>query len=358
VLSGGSVSSCVASTGDWYQLCVAPQSIPFGGNASIDVGTGILVTAEAAVNWTELPPGCSVLAGNYYVENLSSVENLVCTPTQSGNFTIGVDWNFGNGTWISASSYLDVTSPIPGTLAGVAAENRSTILGNQSVTFSAFAEGNETPYYYSWDFGDGTPNATEGNVSHVYVDAGWYAPRLTIVGGPEEIVLRAYAILVSPDVSPYSLDVSLAATPNPVPTGTPVHVTASTSSPYRPYVWRVGWAGSNTVECNSTYSVTSTTPTDTVECTSAVAAEFVVYVGVSDAVEREGFAQITIDVVKPSTPPPSNTSGNATVSVGPSSGLPAPALALLGGGLALAAAALYFGVRLARAPTARPPRST
>jgi PKD repeat protein len=65
-----------------------------------------------------------------------------------------------------------------------------------SVKWTSTVEDGTPPYTYSWDFGDGTPAATDANPTHVYQKEGEFTATLTVkdskgLSGSEE-----YDILV------------------------------------------------------------------------------------------------------------------------------------------------------------------
>ncbi len=49
-----------------------------------------------------------------------------------------------------------------------------------TVTLHANVTGGVPPYTYRWDFGDGSPTATDAVPSHHYANGGWYTANVTV----------------------------------------------------------------------------------------------------------------------------------------------------------------------------------
>lgn len=65
-----------------------------------------------------------------------------------------------------------------------------------TVTWTSEVEDGTPPYTYKWDFGDGTPPATDASPTHVYEKAGEYTATLTVTDSKGITGSEEYDILV------------------------------------------------------------------------------------------------------------------------------------------------------------------
>jgi len=73
------------------------------------------------------------------------------------------------------------------------------------VTFHANVTGGVPPYTYRWDFGDGSPTATDAVPSHHYVKGGWYTANVTVMdsGGASGSGSSTFPVVPPPCAPPY-----------------------------------------------------------------------------------------------------------------------------------------------------------
>lgn len=129
----------------------------------------------------------------------------------------------------------------------VASATAAPTLGNAPLivqfdgTASTDADGPITGYL--WQFGDGTPNASGAQVTHMYTVAGSYQATLQVTDADGNTDTTALTITVASNNQPPFIDSSATAVPNPANTGTPVNlsVTASDQDGWiASYAWRFG----------------------------------------------------------------------------------------------------------------------
>jgi len=86
---------------------------------------------------------------------------------------------------------ISIFAGIPNLAVSAAAPLHVTVLSQftgfcdspvwNTVTFHANVTGGVPPYTYRWDFGDGSPTATDAVPSHHYVNGGWYTANVTVM---------------------------------------------------------------------------------------------------------------------------------------------------------------------------------
>lgn len=187
------------------------------------IGSGVLTydpAADGMILFSGYDTGCGITNATWEFQNgqWANVTSTAGTPppgrwdarlaydpsvggavTVSGNENlVAGENNFGTDTWVYRVPLgVDVTaSPASG-------ESPLT------VTFNATAGGGAPAYDYRWSFGDGTSNATEANVTHVYQRPGFFAVTLTVTDqlgdvatAALEVVVQAPALAVDASVSP------------------------------------------------------------------------------------------------------------------------------------------------------------
>jgi hypothetical protein len=312
--------TCFESENFEVNLIVAPANVTFGESVTFSVGFGPELVDESwpiTFDWTQLPPGCSPLASSYRPasNNISYVE---CAPIAPGNFTISVQPS-GNE---AVSGYVNVHPPPAGELVAVANENRSTILANQSVRFTAYTNMSGAPYSYSWDFGDGTANSTRPLVSHAYGLPGLYFPSLTVNNSTQRTSAEPFGVDVLPDVDPYNFSIRLPRS-HAVEIGanSTLELNVTFESPFAPYYYTWTWGEGQSYPCYSNPNepwnpLESNSSTVEIGCRPPSTGNYQVNVTVGDYLGRSAFATTVISVSvmgggsppsPPGTPPPGSS---------------------------------------------------
>ena len=132
----------------------------------------------------------------------------------------------------------DHQASIPALLASASANPTS---GNAPlfVQFTGSASGGQSPYSYSWNFGDGGSSGQQ-NPSHTYQASGTYTPTLTVTDSQNNKATSQVTITVSQP--PPTLSASASASPTSGTAPLTVQFTGSASggqSPYS-YSWTFG----------------------------------------------------------------------------------------------------------------------
>ena len=111
----------------------------------------------------------------------------------------GRDFNYA-GAGINPDSGLYRIDFVKGARSPVARATSDKDSGPAPLTVNFSSDGTEDPdgdaLTYSWDFGDGTPNSTEANPTHIYTQPGVYTVRLTVTDatnktGTSSVVITA-----------------------------------------------------------------------------------------------------------------------------------------------------------------------
>jgi PKD repeat protein len=88
----------------------------------------------------------------------------------------GHDYGDSELSDITVTGYLGTSDPLVADFT----YSPTTIYPFDTVQFTDATSGGMPPYTYEWTFGDGSPNSTVQNPSHVYATAGTYAVTLTV----------------------------------------------------------------------------------------------------------------------------------------------------------------------------------
>jgi len=152
---------------------------------ALDSGLPVTLYAGAALGsggytyaWSGLPIGCSGIS-----------ETIVCSPTESGRYSLTVNVTDSNGVWVRSSPVALVVAPA---LSGNISPSPSSPAPGQEVTFTADVSGGTGPISYSWAFGDGATDSG-ATVSYTFGSAGTYNVKLWVndsVGGSTRITLN------------------------------------------------------------------------------------------------------------------------------------------------------------------------
>jgi len=127
---------------------------------------------------------------------------------------------FINATGSFTDTFSIGGTPLPRPLSGSFTVSPANPRTDVTATFTAAAIGGETPYLFSWSFGDAT-SATGSPAGKAYETAGTYTATLTVTDGGGNTTTATQSITVSdpPPAAPYlrgwgGVRISEAATPN------------------------------------------------------------------------------------------------------------------------------------------------
>ena len=144
------------------------------------------------------------------------------------------------------------------------------------VSFTGSASGGTAPYFYSWNFGDGSAASTLQNPSHTYNAAGTYTATLTVTdsSAPAKTATSTVTTTVSAIGNPLAATASATPTSGQVPLNVAFTATATGGTPAYSYSWNFGdgSAASTLQNPSHTYNAAGTyTATLTVTDSSAPA---------------------------------------------------------------------------------------
>jgi PKD repeat protein len=173
-------------------------------------------------------------------------------------------WNFGDGTakvsgnpafhsysvkgtytvTMNVTDFNAATSSITHTLtaSGCALVVTPTVPATGTVgtpvSVSATASGGTSPYFFSWNFGDGTANIAGNTASHTYSVKGTYTVRVNVT----DISARIASASSSITVSPLTLTADFTFSPTAITPGSPVTFTGRSFGGTSPYIfsWNFG----------------------------------------------------------------------------------------------------------------------
>jgi len=190
----------------------------------------------------------------------------------------------GSAPDIGPYEYQGSTSPLSAEINALPTSGHAPL----SVNFTGNASGGNSPYTYSWDFGDGSTSSSQ-NPSHTFNSAETYTVTFTVTDSASSTATDSLTITATSPPTPLSASVSASTTSGEAPLT--VNFTGSASggkSPYS-YSWDFGDGStsssqnpSHTFSSAGTYTVTltvtdstSSTATDslTITATSPPAAE-------------------------------------------------------------------------------------
>ncbi|HYU87397.1 MAG TPA: PKD domain-containing protein, partial [Candidatus Bathyarchaeia archaeon] len=155
------------------------------------------------------------------------------TYTSTGTYAVTLNATDTNGKIGSASATVTVAASLALTVSGPS----SGIVGT-SVSFSAAASGGNSPYSFSWNFGDGTSLATGSTASHKYVVAGAYTVRANVTDAKGRLASASASVTIN---APLLTVAVTASGSNEV--GLAVNLTATASGgtqPYVSFIWDFG----------------------------------------------------------------------------------------------------------------------
>jgi hypothetical protein len=82
-------------------------------------------------------------------------------------------------------------------------DNPSHPQAGQTTTFSALVNGGAQPFWYNWNFGDGSRGRGQ-TISHTYQKAGSYATTLTVTDAARQTVTASLTLTITAPPSPSS----------------------------------------------------------------------------------------------------------------------------------------------------------
>ncbi len=188
----------------------------------------------------------SVNGGSY-----TSVATITSESTMTDNIT-GLASGTNYAFYVVTTDDCGTCSPVPsfasnsnvityGTPIALTASATATppvIDDGQATTLACAAAGGSSPYTYSWNFGDGTPNASGQTVSHTYNTPGTMSPTCTVTDNSGTKASSATPVTVNQPIT-----VTVTPSHSYVSPGTSVSfsLTASGgSSSYTNYTWVFG----------------------------------------------------------------------------------------------------------------------
>lgn len=260
----------------------APNPVDSGAATTITTTVTGGVTPYTFV-YSGLPSGCTT----------ANSSSLKCTPTASGNFTVGVTVSDPAGKSTSSTLKLDVVGP---TITSFTVSPTSVTVGTQA-TFTAVVTGGATPYTYVYA---GLPSGcSTGNVSSLPCtpsSQGTYNVTVRVTDSLGSSVLSTPATLTVTQQSGPVIS-SFTVTPSTVTVGGNVSFSVSASGGTTPYSYV--YTGLPT-GCTSA-------DTATLACSPQASGSFPVTVTVTDAKSLTATKSVTLTVS-------SGTSGGPSIS--------------------------------------------
>jgi len=256
-----------------------------GWSPFISVGSGLYIWRWADRDWKTLISADPSLIGTgvppldqdsncYYLRDqeiyIMAGLGLEFFPSQSLSFELGTKFrylthiltNFRDGRDIVGTDpdRLDLPKGIVEAYAGLTLyfggkEERPPLSGDASgdpksgspplmVQFSGSASGGDSPYNYSWDFGDGS-SSSEPSPRHTYQETGTYTAQLTVTDSKG----NRYQDTVTPikvECPPFTCTASANPSSGTAPLTVQFNSTASGGCPPYTYGWDIGEGGSST----------------------------------------------------------------------------------------------------------------
>ncbi|HZY92456.1 MAG TPA: PKD domain-containing protein [Thermoplasmata archaeon] len=234
------------SGGVWTKLLNTSSPIP-GGTLTYDAVQGKLVYVGGCVTTghAQLPLTWEYANGTWanVTSLLTSSEGTACCATLSYDPIQKVSVLFGGNRLhpTPRNGYVNWGYSFPiGPLAVTLQPNRTIGATPLHLQLNSLRSGGVGPYTFRWQLGDGSPDATSQNVSHVYTTLGVHVVNYTVTDSQGRSVNRSISITVGPT---YSLTASSAPTQGEAPARVTVNATAQGGfTPYR-YVWNFSDGG-------------------------------------------------------------------------------------------------------------------
>jgi len=110
----------------------------------------------------------------------------------------------------------ETTTP-PSLTASITLDSTDGDTAPATFLFETGPEGGTEPYTYSWDFGDGSPQANERNIEHTFGNPGTYVVSLTVTDSTGQTVSDTREVTVRPATVTEEPQVSTNTTTTPTP---------------------------------------------------------------------------------------------------------------------------------------------
>ncbi|HZY91250.1 MAG TPA: PKD domain-containing protein [Thermoplasmata archaeon] len=185
-------------------------------------------------------------------------------PPSRGNgglaFDSGVDGDllFGGAEYTSPSFafYQSDTWNFSDNLRAIPTASPTVGVAPLSANFTAEVGPGAGPYSYNWSFGDGSPNATTANVTHVFLSAGTYLVKLT---ANDSLGRRVSGSLAYKVYSPLGISTLVTPAVGDAPLTIRFDSSGSGGVPPVTYLWTFGDGGSSRLgNLSHTYSTAGT----------------------------------------------------------------------------------------------------
>lgn len=123
--------------------------------------------------------------------------------------------------------------PISGRLSVSATASVARGVAPLNVSFSATPQGGTAPYYYTWDFGDGTHDGTGSALYHTYYTSGTFVATVLVTDGFGATASWSLTVQVAaPGTGPTITSFTIS--PNPDPLGVPITFALTTAGGTNP----------------------------------------------------------------------------------------------------------------------------
>ncbi|HKV86358.1 MAG TPA: PKD domain-containing protein, partial [Candidatus Dormibacteraeota bacterium] len=226
--------------------------------------------------------------------NLRDDNSMTCCPPA---VAVAAQWGVVQHDDVTKKAgFATMQGLLGGNPPALSASVAHSALGLLGINFTGGASGGSSPYWYYWDFGDGT-SSTSQSPSHTYSAAGTYAVTFTVVDAVGRGASASLSLTLTGGVTP--LTASAAASPMKGDAPTTVSFTGSGSGGVAPYTysWNFGDGSAASTAKNPTHSYASAgayTATLTVTDAAATKATATVTITVSPALSAAASASPTV----------------------------------------------------------------
>src|SRR5260370_23539401 len=184
---------------------------------------------------------------------------------------------------IQKTGFATMTTLIGGNPAPLSVVGAKTPVGTLGINLAGKGSGGSSPYWYYWDFGDGT-SSTQQSPSHTYAGSGTYSVAFAVVDAVGRGATATLSVTLTGGATPLSATAS--ATPAAGDSPAAIKLTGSASGGIAPYSY--AWTfGDGTTGSGATPSHTY-----------AAAGSYIATLTVTDATAQTKTAQVT-GVVSP-----------------------------------------------------------
>jgi PKD repeat protein len=250
-------------------LTVAPAVVDLGQTARYTVS---VTGGSGGVNYTyrTLPPGCTG----------GSTASLNCTPSAAGTFSSSARIVDRAGVIATTPTLTLTVDPRP-TVQAQAGPTTGVV--PLTVNFSAVTVGGTLPVGYVWSFGDGSPNASGANASHVYASIGHFVADVAATDSRGDVAIARVAITV---LAPLAVTTIAFPTSGAAPLFTNFSTVPTGGSPPYSFLWNFGDGSSTSTASDPSHVYT-------------MAGSFNATVTVTDSANRATSASVAVLVVRP-----------------------------------------------------------